>query len=228
MHGEVHFTRRSVLGACIALTACGKSVSSDAPKEGQIALPPPSTTAAQMPTRVLGKTGVRVSRLGLGGYHIGLQKDEAESIRIIRTAVERGVTFLDNCWDYNEGKSEERMGKALEGGYRDKVFLMTKLDGRTRDVARAQLEQSLRRLRTDHIDLVQIHEVIRPGDPAACFASGGCVEALVEARKAGLIRFIGFTGHKHPDIHLAMLKAADEHGFAVRASASRSKRYSLV
>jgi len=170
-----------------------------------------------MPTRMLGRTGVVVSRLGLGGYHIGLQRDEAESVRIVRTAVDRGVTFLDNCWDYNEGKSEERMGKALEDGYRDKVFLMTKLDGRTRDAARAQLEQSLRRLRTDHIDLVQIHEVIRPGDPADCFAKGGCVEALVDAKKAGLIRFIGFTGHKHPDIHLAMLRAADDHGFAFDA-----------
>jgi aryl-alcohol dehydrogenase-like predicted oxidoreductase len=167
-----------------------------------------------MPTNLLGKTGARVSRIGLGGYHIGKQKDEAESIRIIRTAVDRGITFLDNSWDYNGGKSEERMGKALEGGYREKVFLMSKLDGRTKQAARDQLEQSLRRLRTDHLDLVQIHEVIRPEDPAACFAAGGCIEALVEAKKAGLVRFIGFTGHKHPDIHLAMLRTADEHGFA--------------
>jgi predicted aldo/keto reductase-like oxidoreductase len=124
------------------------------------------------------------------------------------------VTFLDNCWDYNDGKSEERMGKALKDGYRQKAFLMTKLDGRTKKAAADQLEQSLKRLGTDHIDLVQIHEVIRPTDPARCFAAGGCIEALLEAKKAGKLRFIGFTGHKDPDIHLAMLKAADEHQFS--------------
>jgi len=213
MQGQRQVTRRAVLGACVVLTGCGKAASQAGQDEAQAAPPPRANAPSQVPTRPLGKTGVNVSCVGLGGYHIGLQADEAESIRIIRTAVERGITFLDNCWDYNQGKSEERMGKALERGYRDKVFLMTKIDGRPRDVARAQLEQSLRRLRTDHIDLVQIHEIIRPGDPAACFAPGGCIEALVEARAAGLVRFIGFTGHKHPDIHLAMLKAAEDHGF---------------
>src|SRR5205814_2300640 len=133
---------------------------------------------------------------------------------IIRSALDRGVTFLDNCWDYNGGKSEDRMGKALRDGYRQKAFLMTKLDGRTKDVARQQLEQSLRRLQTDVIDLIQIHEVIRPDDPERCFREGGCVEALIEARKAGKVRFIGFTGHKDPAIHLAMLSAADAHSFA--------------
>ncbi len=213
---SLQITRRTALGACVALAACkttGAGPAKEAPKEGELGLPPPDQTAARMPTRLLGKTGVRVSIVGLGGYHIGLQKDEAESIQIVRAAVERGITFLDNCWDYNKGASEERMGKALAGGYREKVFLMTKLDGRTRDVALAQLDQSMKRLRTDVIDLVQIHEIIRPGDPAACFAPGGCVEALVEAKKQGRIRFIGFTGHKHPDIHLAMLAAADAHGF---------------
>jgi aryl-alcohol dehydrogenase-like predicted oxidoreductase len=163
--------------------------------------------------RPLGRTGVNVSIIGLGGAHIGKQKDEAESIRIIRSAVDRGITFLDNCWDYNDGKSEERMGKALVDGYRQKIFLMTKLDGRTAEAATQQLEQSLRRLRTDVIDLVQIHEVIRMEDPAACFREGGCVEALLAAKKAGKLRFIGFTGHKDPSIHLAMLEAADKHGF---------------
>lgn len=211
----VDLTRRVFLGAAFVAAACNKSgPSRDAPKEGDIPLPPPAAAAATMPVRPLGKTGVNVSIVGLGGAHIGKQKDEAESIRIIRAAVDRGINFLDNCWDYNEGKSEERMGKALLDGYRQKVTLMTKLDGRTKEPATQQLEQSLRRLRTDVIDLVQIHEVIRMEDPAACFREGGCVEALVAARKAGKIRFIGFTGHKDPGIHLAMLKAADDHGFA--------------
>jgi aryl-alcohol dehydrogenase-like predicted oxidoreductase len=167
-----------------------------------------------MPTRVLGKTGVRVSRIGLGGAHIGKQKDESESIRIIRSALDRGVTFLDNAWDYNDGQSEVRMGKALRDGYRQKAFLMTKLDGRTKEAAAAQLDQSLQRLGTDVIDLVQVHEVIRMDDPSRVFAPGGAIEALVAAKQAGKLRFIGFTGHKDPDIHLAMLKTADEHGFA--------------
>jgi uncharacterized protein len=179
-----------------------------------VALPPASTTSAEMPTRMLGKTGVRVSRVGLGGSHIGKQSDEAESIRIIRTAIDRGITFLDNAWDYNGGKSEERMGKALRDGYREKAFLMTKLDGRTRASAADQLDQSLRRLQTDRIDLVQVHEVIRFDDPDRVFAPGGAIEALIDAKKAGKLRFIGFTGHKDPEIHLAMLAAADKHGFA--------------
>jgi diketogulonate reductase-like aldo/keto reductase len=212
---ELNLTRRLFLGGTLA-TAGGCSKSGpprDAPKEGQIPLPPPSVSSATMPMRPLGKTGVNISIVGLGGAHIGVQKEEAESIRIIRSAVDRGITFLDNCWDYNGGKSEERMGKALLGGYRQKIFLMTKLDGRTKEACTAQLEQSLQRLRTDVIDLVQIHEVIRMTDPEACFREGGCVEALVAAKKAGKIRFIGFTGHKDPSIHLAMLKTADDHGF---------------
>ncbi len=164
--------------------------------------------------RPLGKTGVMVSRVGLGGAHIGKIPDEQESIRLVRSAIDRGLTFMDNSWDYNEGKSEERMGKALRDGYREKAFLMTKLDGRTKAAAAAQLDQSLRRLRTDVIDLVQVHEVIRFDDPARVFAPGGAIEAFADAKKAGKLRFIGFTGHKDPAIHLAMLKAADEHGFA--------------
>lgn len=220
---SIRLPRRSfVAGATVALAACSKKKEDEppkgprpgAPREGQVEMPPPPVTAATMPMRPLGKTGVNVSLVGLGGFHIGIPKEDAEGIRIIRTAIDRGVTFLDNCWDYNDGKSEERMGKALKDGYRQKAFLMTKLDGRTKRVAQEQLEQSLRRLGTDVIDLVQIHEVIRPSDPARCFAEGGCIEALIEAKKAGKLRFIGFTGHKDPEIHLAMLKAADEHGFA--------------
>ena len=214
--------RRLFLGSTLALAACSNSsgnsggpppVSPNAPREGDIPLPSPAATAAEMPIRQLGKTGVKVSAIGLGGFHIGTQKDEAESIRIIRTAVDRGITVLDNCWDYNKGGSEERMGKALRDGYRQKAFLMTKLDAHPGAVATQQLEQSLKRLQTDVIDLVQIHEVIRMSDPASCFREGGSVEALIAAKKAGKIRFIGFTGHKDPDIHLAMLKMADEHKF---------------
>lgn len=167
---------------------------------------------SSIPRRPLGSTGVSVSMVGLGGYHIGVPKEDAEATRIMHAAIERGIDFFDNCWDYNDGKSEERMGRALEGK-RDQVFLMTKLDGRTREAATAQLEQSLRRLRTDVIDLVQIHEIIRPEDPARCFADEGCVRALEDAKRAGKIRFIGFTGHKDPMIHLSMLSEADAAGF---------------
>jgi aryl-alcohol dehydrogenase-like predicted oxidoreductase len=146
-------------------------------------------------------------------YHLGKQGDPKESVRIIHAAIDHGVTFLDNSWDYNGGQSEIRMGAALADGHRARVFLMTKLDGRTGRAAAEQLEQSLRRLHTDVIDLVQIHEVIRESDPAACFAHGGAIEALVRAREAGKLRFIGFTGHKDPAIHLAMLEAASAHGF---------------
>lgn len=166
-----------------------------------------------MPKRKLGRTGVEVSVVGLGGFHMGMQKDEQESIRLVRSAVDRGITFLDNCWDYNEGRSEERMGKALRDGYRERAFLMTKIDGRSKKAAAEQIDQSLKRLGTDRIDLVQVHEVIRMSDPERCFGKDGCIEALLDAKKAGKLRFIGFTGHKDPDIHLAMLRAADAHGF---------------
>jgi aryl-alcohol dehydrogenase-like predicted oxidoreductase len=167
---------------------------------------------ARMQTRELGKTGVRVSILGLGGYHLGMPGDEKEAIRIVRTALDHGMNFLDNCWDYNDGASEERMGKALRDGYRDQAFLMTKLDGRTAASAREQLEQSLKRLQTEVIDLVQIHEVIRDDDPDRCLTAGGCIEALLAARKAGKLRFIGFTGHKDPRIHRKMIETARDHG----------------
>jgi predicted aldo/keto reductase-like oxidoreductase len=150
--------------------------------------------------------------LGLGGYHLGVPSEE-ESIRIVHEAIDHGLTFMDNCWDYHGGESERRMGKALEGGLRSRAFLMTKLDGRTADAAARQLDESLRRLRTDHVDLVQIHEVIRMSDPARVFGPGGAMEALVRAREMGKARFIGFTGHKSPDIHLAMLDEARRHGF---------------
>jgi predicted aldo/keto reductase-like oxidoreductase len=174
----------------------------------------PGTRKGDMLYRTLGRTGEQVSAIGMGGYHIGNHGlTEGESIRLIRTAIDRGITFMDNSWDYNEGQSEIRMGKALKDGYRQKVFLMTKLDGRTKEVAQQQIETSLQRLQTDHIDLVQHHEIIRFDDPDRVFADGGANEAVVEARKAGKIRYIGFTGHKDPHVHLYMLKVAADHGF---------------
>jgi len=163
--------------------------------------------------RTLGKTGERVSAIGLGGFHVGQQPDEQESITLIRTAIDHGITFLDNSWDYNGGASEIRMGKALRDGYRQKVFLMTKIDGRTRDAAARQIDESLTRLQTDRVDLMQVHEVIRLEDPDRVFAPGGAIDALVAARKAGKIRYIGFTGHKDPAVHLRMLDVAAAHDF---------------
>lgn len=159
-----------------------------------------------MQMRTLGSTGERVSCIGLGGFHLAKTNDEQLSIHIIRTAVDGGITFLDNSWDYHKGESERRMGLALRDGYRQRVFLMTKIDGQTREAAAAQLEQSLARLQTDCIDLVQLHEIIRPEDPDRIFAPDGAIEALVAARQAGKLRYIGFTGHKDPAIHLRMLE----------------------
>jgi len=167
-----------------------------------------------MPTRTLGRTGVEVSLIGLGGWHLGFDYiDEDLSIRIIRTAIDNGINFMDNCWDYNDGASELRMGKALRDGYRERAFLMTKIDGRTKEAASKQLDESLKRLQTDHIDLVQHHEVLRYEDPHRIFDDQGANAALIEARDAGKIRFIGFTGHKDPRIHLYMLEVARENGF---------------
>jgi aryl-alcohol dehydrogenase-like predicted oxidoreductase len=166
-----------------------------------------------VPHRKLGRTGEKVSAIGLGGYHIGVPTDEQEGIRLIRSAIDRGITFMDNCWDYHNGGSEARMGKALRDGYRQKVFLMTKIDGQTKTSAAQQIDESLKRLQTDRIDLMQFHEVIRMGDPDRIFAEGGGMEAALEARKAGKIRFIGFTGHKDPQIHLRMLEVARAHKF---------------
>ena len=165
-------------------------------------------------SRLLGSTGVRVSAIGLGGWHLGLPSlDEQLSLRIVRHAIDRGVTFMDNSWDYNDGASEIRMGKALRDGYRERVFLMTKIDGRSKREATRQLDESLRRLQTDRIDLVQHHEVIRFEDPHRMFDAEGANAALVEARAAGKLRYIGFTGHKDPRIHLHTLEVAGEHGF---------------
>jgi aryl-alcohol dehydrogenase-like predicted oxidoreductase len=169
---------------------------------------------AGIPVRELGRTGERVSAIGLGGWHLGLPGvSEQLALRIVRRAIDEGITFLDNSWDYNGGASERRVGKALRGGDREKVFLMTKIDGRSGAEATRQLDESLRRLKTDRIDLVQHHEVLRFDDPHRIFEKDGANEALLAARKAGKLRYIGFTGHKDPSVHLHMLEVAREHGF---------------
>ena len=172
---------------------------------------------SEMFCRILGSTGEKVSIVGLGGAHIGWQETESDSIRIVRTAIDNGVNFMDNCWDYNNGQSEIRMGKALWDGYRSKVFLMTKVDGRDKRTASQQLDESLRRLQTDHIDLLQFHEIIRMSDPVRIFGPGGALEGVLEARKAGKVRYIGFTGHKSPRVHLKMLQTASDNGFTFDA-----------
>jgi len=166
-----------------------------------------------IPRRALGSTGVEVSMVGLGGYHIGGIRTEREAIRVVHAALDAGIDFLDNSWDYHGGRSEKRLGRALTGGRRDRAFLMTKIDGRTKREATRQINESLKRLRTDHLDLVQHHEVIRMEDGDRVFARGGAHEAMLAARKAGKLRFIGFTGHKDPLVHLRMLEVAVENGF---------------
>jgi predicted aldo/keto reductase-like oxidoreductase len=163
--------------------------------------------------RQLGRTGERVSAIGIGGSHLGEAADEQTAAKIVRSAVDRGITFMDNCWDYHEGRSERWMGAALKDGYRQKVFLMTKFDGRTKAAAAQQIDESLKRLQTDHVDLIQFHENIRMEDPDRFFAPGGALEAVQAAKQAGKARFIGFTGHKDPAIHLRMLEMAQKHNF---------------
>jgi len=171
--------------------------------------------ATAIPYRTLGRTGEKVSAIGLGGSHVGKpdKLSEEQSIQIIRAALDRGLNFMDNSWDYNDGQSEVRMGKALRDGYRQKAFVMTKIDGRTKQEAAKQIDQSLQRLQTDHVDLLQHHEVIRFEDADRIFAPGGAMEAFLDAKKAGKLRFIGFTGHKDPHVHLYMLQVAAKHNF---------------
>jgi len=213
----MEFSRRDLLkiASTSGLIAAGLAAS-----EGFIkpALAQNSSTQTQikkgeMLYRTLGRTGEEVSVIGLGGHHIGRPPDEQDGIRLIRSAIERGINFMDNSWDYHNGGSEIRMGKALQGGYRDKVFLMTKIDGRTKEAAAKQIDESLKRLQSDRIDLLQHHEIIRMEDPDRIFALGGAMEAVVEAQKAGKIRYIGFTGHKDPLVHLRMLEVATQNNF---------------
>ena len=203
MRSDNDCNRREVLGALAGASLAAARLTGAAADERR----------GGMLYRTLGRTGIKVSALGLGGSHVGTPADENDGIRIVRTAIDRGITFMDNCWDYHNGKSEVVMGKALRDGYRQKVFLMTKFDGRTKESAARQIDESLQRLQTDHIDLMQFHENIRLEDPDRFFAAGGPLEALEEARKAGKIRFIGFTGHKDPIVHLRMLEEAAERKF---------------
>jgi predicted aldo/keto reductase-like oxidoreductase len=207
-------SRRDVLRLGIAVASMtaaglGKSFADNATAP----VSQPFTRKGDMLYRALGSTGEQVSVIGLGGHHIGRTTDEQEAIRLVRSAIDHGLTFMDNSWDYHEGASELRMGKALRDGYRAKAFLMTKIDGRTRQEAAKQIEDSLKRLQTDHIDLLQHHEIIRMEDPDRIFAEGGAQEAVLEAKKAGKIRYIGFTGHKDPVVHLRMLEVAASHQF---------------
>jgi predicted aldo/keto reductase-like oxidoreductase len=199
--------RRNFVGglACASLINRGKSMFADKAS--------PQSTSGEMPYRDLGKTGERVSCIGLGGFHLGLSHlEEPVAIKLFHAAVDRGINFSDNSWDYNQGESERRVGKALKG-YRQKVFVMTKFDGRTKESALKQLDQSLERLQVDHIDLWQFHENIRLEDPDRFFADGGAHEAMAQAKQSGKVRYLGFTGHKDPSVHLRMLELADKHNF---------------
>ena len=206
--------RREALEAMAALTVtsvAGGTAGAQSPAASPATSARP--VAKDMIYRTLGRTGEKVSAIGLGGHHIGRPKDPAEGIRIVRSAIDRGITFMDNCWDYQDGEAERRMGQALRDGYRQRVFLMTKFDGRTKASTAKQIDESLQRLQTDVIDLMQYHENIRMEDPDRFFAADGPLEALREAKKAGKIRYIGFTGHKDPAVHVRMLDVADAHGF---------------
>ena len=175
----------------------------------------PGKRRGEMLYRRFGRSGEVISAIGLGGFHLGKNAvSDDEAVRLVHQAVDRGITFVDNCWDYNQGRSELRVGLALDqGGYRDRVFLMSKIDGRTKQEAARQIDTSLKRMRTDRIDLVQHHEILRFDDPDRIFAEGGAMEAFIEAKAAGKLRHIGFTGHKDPRIHLQMLAVAAERGF---------------
>ena len=188
-----------IAGAGIAVLGQAQSTAGAAQSSGMI-------------YRNLGSTGERVSAIGLGGAHLG-KPSEQEAVRIVRSALDRGITFLDNCWDYSNGECEVRMRRALRDGYRQKAFLMTKFDGRTRQAAAQQIDESLGRLQTDHIDLIQYHENIRLDDPDRFFADGGALEAVIAAKQAGKVRYIGFTGHKDPLVHERMLEVAKLHNF---------------
>jgi uncharacterized protein len=215
LRGETMERRDFIKSAVTSAVSAGATLnaSGQAQTPAHTSSPVSRPMSPDMQYRDLGRTGEKVSAIGLGGYHLGRQADPAETVRLVRTAIDRGITFMDNCWDYNDGISEVRMGQALRDGYRGKVFLMSKMDGRTKEAYNLQLEQSLGRLQTDVIDLVQFHEVIRLDDPDRIFAPGGALEAAIAAREAGRIRYIGFTGHKDPAVHLRMFATAQKHGF---------------
>jgi hypothetical protein len=186
----------AMLGMSVAEGASILTSNADEPAQALAA--PAQTKSGEMIYRPLGRTGEQVSVIGMGGYHIGTLKSQAESVNLIRRAIDRGINFMDNSWDYHNGRSHRWMGAALKNGYRNKVLLMTKIDGRTKAAAKQQIDDALRDLQVDYIDLLQHHEILRFEDPDRVFEPGGAMEALLEARKAGKIRYMGFTGHKHP------------------------------
>ncbi len=201
--------------ASLAAAASVMPAAAQAQAAAQFWPPPQTFDEGGMKFRILGATGARVSIVGLGGFHLAKPGGPTaeEAIRIVRTGVDAGLNFCDNCWDYNGGESEVRLGNALRDGYRDKVFLMTKIDGRTAQAAMGQLETSLKRLQTDHLDLIQFHEIIRMDDPERIFAQGGALEAVLKAKEQGKVKHIGFTGHKSPTIHKHMFDVAAQHNF---------------
>lgn len=209
--------RRDFLKSATAASITAAALSASAPAQQTSKTSPVKRPEAPgMIYRELGTTGERVSAIGMGGYH--LAKDplstQEEMVRLVHAAMDHGITFFDNSWDYNDGISEVRLGKALkDGGRRDKAFVMTKIDGRTGASYKKQLEESMGRLGVDHVDLVQFHEVIRLEDPDRIFADDGALNAAIEARQAGKIRYIGFTGHKDPAVHLRMFEMAAKHNF---------------
>ena len=209
------FTSKTAVGAgALAMTHKAFGAENMAKTNQTMTFETPKTTLeGEMIYRTLGSTGEKVSAIGLGGFHLSKPKTDEEAIKLIRTAIDRGMTFMDNCWDYAEGLSEIRMGKLLKNGYRQKVFLMSKIDGRDKKSAAKQIDESLLRLQTDRIDLMQFHEIIRLEDPDKIFAEGSAFEAMQDAKKAGKIRYIGFTGHKDPFVHLRMLEIASTHNF---------------
>ena len=215
MTDETKSNRREVLLAMgIGLTAAGLGSAGE-------------TSGTGIPYRVLGRTGEKVSCIGMGGFHLGKPSiTESDPIKLIHSGVDRGINFLDNSWDYNNGDSEKRMGTALkQGDYRKRVFLMTKIDGRTQEAARKQIDESLKRLQTDRVDLLQFHEIIRFDDVDRIFSEGGAMEAFLPRRKLAKRGIIGFTGHKDPHIHLYMLEVADRHKFRIRYGANAAERH---
>lgn len=217
MNRRKFLEKASATAGAVVLAGTAAQAGGNAPNavnDASIVLPTPETfRQGAMIYRTLGSTGERVSAIGLGGFHISKPPTDDEAIRLIRAAIDGGITFMDNCWDYAEGLSEIRMGKALKNGYRQKTFLMSKIDGRDKKTAAKQIDESLLRLDTDRIDLMQFHEIIRLEDPDKIFAEGGAAEAMTDAQKAGKIRFVGFTGHKDPFVHLRMMEIAAQRGF---------------
>ncbi len=213
------FIKATALGVAAAAAAKVAHAQVETSQGGVVRATGPVTSRIaehpDMKYRPLGRTGERVSLVGMGGYHLAKPggATNAEATRLVHAGIEAGINFCDNCWDYNGGESEVRLGRALTQGWRNRVFLMTKIDGRTAKAAMSQIEQSLTRLQTDHVDLLQFHEIIRMDDPERVFAQGGALEAVLKAREQGKLRYIGFTGHKSPAIHKHMFDVADQHDF---------------